>query len=156
MGRKFGRMAVELGQSRRTAVNRGALAIVGPVRDEIRRATGGDMRLSGVGKSGARVGVRFNQTVDTEAVIRATGPLQLIERDTKAHQIAPKTRGRGAKRAQRKGAVQLADGSYRRSVRHPGTKGQHPFETGVARGRAKAVRELRDVTTSAVRKGMRA
>ena len=45
-------------------------------------------RLRGVGKRGAKLGVRYNLTQQREAVAQslvfATGPFQLIERDTKA------------------------------------------------------------------------
>lgn len=151
MGRKFSAMGRELSQSRRTAVTRGAQAIVNPVRDEIRRVTR-DNRLSGVGKSGARVGARYDVRGQDEALVRATGPLHLVERDTKAHEIQPKARRRKSGRT----GVRLADGSVRRSVRHPGTKGQRPFEKGIEKGRPKAVRELRGVTTNAVVRGFRA
>ena len=56
---------------------------------EIRRATGGDLRMSGVGRSrgkpgNAKVGVRYDSDKSGEiptTKIKATGPLHLLERD---------------------------------------------------------------------------
>jgi hypothetical protein len=91
-------------------------------------------RMRGVGASGAAVGVR-STTVGLRrptALIRATGPVHLLERDTRTHTISPR----------RAKALLTPDGP-RASVRHPGTRGQHPFEKGIAEGLllAKAVVE---------------
>lgn len=151
MSRKLDRMSSELQRARSAAVRSAGLAVVGSVRQEIQRASG-DGRLSGVGRSGARVGARMDQRGEDTAVVKATGPVQLIERDTKPHVIGPKAkRGRSGR-----GGIRLRDGSVRRTVQHPGTKGKHPFEHGVEKARPQAVEEMRTATTSAVRRGMRA
>lgn len=83
-------------------------------------------RLRGVGKRGGKLGVRYkivNRGPEAESFIKATGPFQLIERDTKAHGI-PRDRTRGRTRY----AV-FGDGVYSH-VDHPGTQGKHPFERG--------------------------
>lgn len=154
MSRKLDRAASELARSKRTAVRNAALVTTNAVRDEIRRVAPSG-KLRGVGKNGTRVGARFDQPSEDTAIVRATGPLHLVERDTKAHEIRPKSKGRGAKRTQRKGAIRLADGSFVAVVQHPGTKGQRPFEKGIDKGRPKAIKEMRDVTTKAVRRGIR-
>lgn len=84
---------------------------------------GGVTRLRGVGKSGARIGVRYDQR-NKDVEVRMTGPAHLIERDTKPHPIGPR----------KKKALTLAGGQVRSFVGdHPGTKGKHPFEKGVNR-----------------------
>lgn len=106
-------------------------------------------RLSGVGKSGANIGVTFNvktfQGTPT-ALIRATGPFHLIERDTAPHTI-PRTEGSRRTRTS-SGRLSVKREATGRStsgrkallingdwvtgpVKHPGTKGKHPFERGV-------------------------
>lgn len=57
----------------------------------IQPATGGDMRLSGVGRRGARVGVRY-RIADGKAYVTATGPLHLLEGGTQAHDVEPRRR----------------------------------------------------------------
>ncbi len=97
------------------AVKRGSLDIKRAVEHELRRAVGADMRMSGVGN--AKLGVRFDLkgTRNPTSLIRAVGPWQLIERDTKPRTIfvragrTARTRGRGsgaANRAARRQDVQ--------------------------------------------------
>lgn len=88
-------------------------------------------RLSGVGKSGARVGVRYQRMGRDAFLVKMTGPAHLIERDTDPHTIGPK-RSRQRKAKGRRTAVAL-NGEFRAVVRHPGTRGQHPWEKGVKR-----------------------
>lgn len=148
LGRKFDRMGSEVHRAVPSAVRAGALALTTAVRAEIQRATG-DGRLSGVGRNGARVGARFDQRGPNQAVVKATGPLHLIERDTKPRTIQPKKR-RGAK------ALRLADGSFVASAQHPGTKGKHPFAKGIQKGRPAAERAVRNPVSLALKKGMKA
>lgn len=107
-------------------------------------------RLRHVGKKGSKVGVTSRITESSleqaRAVVQATGQLQIIEKDTKAHTI-PRTR---TQRRTRTSSGRLsktrADGGKDISgrkwlvingtlvlgpVNHPGTKGKHPFERGV-------------------------
>lgn len=83
-------------------------------------------KLRGVGKKGAKVGVRYDLAGKT-ALVRATGPFQLIENATKAHRI-PRTRGTRA----RKRYVVIPGVGVRAWANHPGTKGKHPWAKGVA------------------------
>jgi len=105
------------------------------IRAQIRRDTGGDSRMSGVGKRGAKVGAGFKLLSDTRnptAIIRATGPMHLLERPTAPHAITPrglarKKRGTGF----RKGARALTIGAdLRAGAWHPGTRGKRTFERG--------------------------
>lgn len=88
-------------------------------------------------------------------MVKATGPMHLIERDTRPHLIVPKSTGRGANRKRRSGAIRLADGSFRGAVRHPGTKGQHPFEKGIDDARPKVLKAMADPISDAVKRGLR-
>lgn len=91
------------------------------VKTSVVAAMGGVTRLRGVGRKGARIGVRYDAKSDS-ATVRATGPFHLLERDTAAHPIGPK-RGK---------ALHLANGNIvARVAEHPGTHGKHPFERGV-------------------------
>jgi hypothetical protein len=57
--------------------------------------------------------------------VNASGPYQLIERDT-----APHTEPRARRRGKRK-TLLIPGIGYRRTVHHPGTHGKHPFKTGI-------------------------
>lgn len=124
----------------------------------ISRHSGGDMKLSGVGPRGAKVGVRYDikhgGLAGASAVIRATGPLQLIDGDTSAHRVTSKylkgTRAsrsafgphvpNGARKGRggRQGPVQRAviklggDIGHRYSAHHPGTAGKDTWKKGRA------------------------
>lgn len=106
---------------------------------EIRRASGGDMRLSKVGAKGAAVGVRTSKTkTDTKetVLLQASGPMQLLESKIKPHIITSKKyggprAGRGERVAagtarlrqrstQRREAVIRTPYGPRAYVRHPG------------------------------------
>lgn len=132
-------------------VQRAALAVTKSIRAEIRTATGGDGRLSGVGRRGAKVGARYDVRgrVNPTALITAIGPLHLIDRDTDPHPIVPRGR-RVSKRWQNavaKGkadpsrpvylsgarALKFSNGNLRPYAFHPGTRGKHVWGRGVAK-----------------------
>lgn len=133
-----------------------ARAYTNAIRSEISGVTTGG-RLRGVGKRGARVGVKYDVQSSGErptAFVQATGPLQLIERDTAEHQI-PRVAGsrrlrtaagrlshkrEGTGRNLNGAKVLKIQGEYRTGpITHPGTKGKHPFERGVAKAEVTAV-----------------
>lgn len=122
----------DLQAAQRRGVAKGALHVTRGMRDEVRAATG-DMKLSGVGKRGARVGAKYTVkgTTNPTAVVKATGPAQLLEHDTKPHTIAPRRR-RGQSKAR---ALRLADGRFVASVQHPGTRAKKPYEKGFLKTR---------------------
>lgn len=148
--RKMDRTAVELARADRVAVERAAFTMKQYTLASLRRAAPSG-RLRGVGKKGARLGVRYDVKGQRNpvALVRATGPWQFIENDTKAHQI-PKARGR---RARKRYAV-TPYGVFAR-VNHPGTKGKHPWRLGVAAGTPRAEREVRSSVTGALARGLR-
>lgn len=108
-------------------------------------------RLSGVGKRGAAVGVRYKVHPETKtARVFMTGPAQLIERDTKAHRIPRENRRRNKKRP-----IVIPGVGPRRSANHPGTRGQHPWEKGVTAGLQRADDVAATVYFGAARKVFR-
>ncbi len=97
-------------------------------------------RLRNVGK-GARLGVRvvtLGTGMRTIGIVKASGPWQIIEYDTRPHPI-PRLKGsRGKKYGPAFGGQGKAiafNGIVRRTVWHPGTKGQYPFHKGAALAR---------------------
>lgn len=115
------------------------------IGDQVRSAVPSG-RLN-VGKNGARVSVYSRQFKVGAHLVAARGPLHIVERPTKAHNIprakgdvrAHTTRGKKRKKAStvRKtqrtllsfGPNQVAVGP----VKHPGTRGKRPWERGVKR-----------------------
>ena len=103
--------------------------------------------------AGAKWGVRYDVKGfnNPTALVRVLGPFHLVDRDTRSHRIYRKTtraKGRGSSRANRQarlneafggtgaytgGALKLGDGSFRRVVDHPGTKGKGIFDAAKAK-----------------------
>ncbi len=104
-----------------------AKTVTSAIRASIDRAAPGG-RMRGVGKRGARVGARYDVTGPQTAFVKATGPLHLLERDTKEH-VIPKERARG--RRQGRPVLKIGDRFVTGPIAHPGTKGKHPFEKAV-------------------------
>jgi len=130
-------VAKAIPEAERRGVTRAALHTTQVIRAEIRRVTG-DMRLSGVGATGAKVGARYDLKrgrASATAEVKATGPLHLIERDTSAHVIWPKgrtysrTRRGGIRRRGTKTALTIGS-NLRAYADHRGTTGQYPFRKG--------------------------
>jgi hypothetical protein len=133
VARMASRLPEELQKAQVKGVGKAALTVTRGIRGEIRSASGGDNRLSGVGKRGARVGAKYDVkgTVNPSALIVATGPMQLLEHPTRPHGIQPRTRGK-------KKALKFRDGTFARSASHPGTKPSRPFEKGYMKTRAES------------------
>jgi len=148
---------------------------------EIRRDTGGDMRLTGANRAkgrpgNARVGVRTNTKglgARTTGFIGATGPLQLVNNDTAGHVITSAYL-RGAGRRARAGRSQVAGPGlvgtllkgdrravlripgvpgFRSSARHPGTKGKNTWQRGAVASRPVIRKQMRQKTFDSVRAG---
>lgn len=90
-------------------------------------ASGGDLRLSGVGKKGARIGARYKAATagyNAAALLHAYGPAHFVERDTSPH-------GLGA-RGDEVTLMVLPDGGVRTGPWvGGGSQGKHPFAKGV-------------------------
>lgn len=122
---KTARMGNELRLLERNMVLVAAQAVKTSVQAQMQAAGVENGKLRGVGKRGAKVGVRYDVLGD-KALVRATGPFHLLERDTKEHRI-PKVRGARA----RKRVVVIPGVGVRAWANHPGTKGKHPWAKGV-------------------------
>lgn len=123
---KTTKMAGELQSLEHGTVQIAALAVKTSVLAQMQVAGVTNGKLRGVGKKGAKIGVRYDFTGRDTALVRATGPFHLLERDTKAHRI-PKVRGSRA----RKGVVVIPGVGVRAFAQSRGTKGKHPWEKGV-------------------------
>lgn len=138
----------------RSAVSEAGLLAKRIQIDELRKATGGDLRMSGVGSEpGAKVSARYDVLSGGKGVVvKARGPVHLLERPSKPHTIIPKqvgrgARGRGAKRANKQALYNALFGSQyagvkplktpygpRFRVNHPGVKNpRKPWERGFKR-----------------------
>lgn len=129
----------ELQKAQRRGVQKAALLVTREIRVQIRAASGGDNRLSGVGRRGARVGAKYDVrgTVNPTALIRATGPLHFLEHPTGPHRIDTVRGRKDTKRRGRAKALRLANGRFFASVMHPGTTPSRPFYKGYIKTRDK-------------------
>lgn len=144
---KTERMVGELGKLEAATVTVAALAVKTSVLAQLQAAGVDNGRLRGVGKKGAPVGVSVAVTGHT-AIVAATGKaFVLIESDTKAHRI-PRERG---PRARRRYAV-IPGVGVRAFANHPGTKGKHPWEKGVAAAIPLAAKAQQVALTQALEK----
>lgn len=161
-----------IGTGSKATVSTAALAAKRIHERDIERVAGSDMALSGVNaakgrKGNTKVGVRFTLEGNAntpEAFIKATGPLQLVERNTSGHVI----RSAYSKGKSRKGFVgptragQFSGGSnavinipgigFRRSARHPGTTGQHPWRKGTVKAAPVIRKAMAGRTASIIKK----
>lgn len=145
LSRKLSQLAVEMQDLPLAMVKEASQATKAAVKGRA------PARLSGRGKRGAKLDVRYNvgnYGGEAKSLVFATGPFHLIERDTKPHRIpalkGQKTRQNRAVRATKGRTFGPAFGGVktggkpivfgdkvRNQVWHPGTKGQHPWEHGV-------------------------
>lgn len=86
------------------------------------------------------VGFDIKGTTNPTALVKFRGPVHLVNNPTKAHEITPRGRRRGAKRA-----LATPHGVFAR-VQHPGTRGKRFFESGRPKVR-KAASEVFERTT---------
>jgi hypothetical protein len=128
--KKMRQTADALREAKRDAVKAAALSATTIIRAEIKQAAPSG-RLT---PRQVRVGAGY-QVYGTDAApyaeIRPRGPIGLIEGDIKAHDIRPRSR-RKPKAGSKRTALAIG-GNFRAVVRHPGTKGKHPWEKGVGR-----------------------
>lgn len=161
-----------IGAGSKATVSTAALSAKRIHEREIARVAGADMALSGVGtargkKGNTKVGVRFTLEGNAntpQAFIKATGPLHIVERNTAGHVI----RSAYSKGKRRKGfvgpasagqftggrnaAVNIPGVGFRRSARHPGTTGQHPWRKGATKAAPVIRKTMSSRTASIVKK----
>ena len=142
LAHKLGRLAGEYSDFPKSATREAALVIKESVMSRA------PSRLRGVGRSGARLSVRFNVSgsgSDALARISAEGPFQLIEADTHAHVIPKQRRGR-------RRVIVIPGVGPRAVAHHPGTHGKHPWEKGVTEARPLVTRLYETRATLALRR----
>lgn len=174
MPRAFDRMTTsvartvpELKTAQGRGVQKAALETKNLINTEIRKVTG-DMRMSGVGKRGAKVGARYDIKGSTNptALVTAIGPIHLIERSVSPHLILPRAslvalggkrvrRGRRAASGRRlrggRAALAFGGGVYA-NAEHPGVRrSSGPF----ARGAAKAAKVTPKLFQDEIDRGLR-
>lgn len=116
----------------REGVREAAIAGKAIFEAELVGAVGG-RRLSGVGRSGAKLGARFTNPTSTSnptAIVMYTGPAHLANSGTRPHEIGPRGRRRGKSGRRLKGGQGMVfpDGGVRSEpVQHPGTAGKNFF-----------------------------
>lgn len=169
--RKVTGMVNAVERDRRAIVRSGAETAAERQRRVMQQDSGGDMQLSGVGRrrgraGNARIGVRVRNLGDL-AEVTATGPLPLIDRDVPGHVIRS-SYVRGAYRSSRAGGqrtgqifgpaaptirgdrravLNIPGVGFRRSARHPGTRGKDTWSRGLRVGLPAADVEIAKETT---------
>ena len=135
---KFTRLAATMQNFEKETLNEGAFAMKKAIQAQYRRAVPGG-RLTNVGKRGARVGVRYN-LYPHSAKVFAYGPAHLVENDVRPHRIPRQTIGRGRRKRANTKPIFIPGVGVRAYAMHPGTRGKHPWATGVRIGVPKAQR----------------
>lgn len=113
----------------RVGVEKACLAGKNVMLSAMVAALGGN-RLSGVGKKGAKVGVRYTVRgyQNPVGIIQYTGPVHLANSGTRPHQILPRSRQTTAKGNRRRGSAKALSPAGNpwaaASADHPGTKGK--------------------------------
>jgi hypothetical protein len=141
---KLGRLGDELREVPKAATGAAALH----VKKNVQALA--PARLSGVGKRGVKIGVKYTIVGVGDSVkarVHAFGPFQLIERDTRAH-VVPRA---GKKRRKRLRVAVVPGYGPRTGIRHPGTKGKHQWAKGVAAARPQIRDTFRDEARSKMR-----
>lgn len=123
----------EITRANRVGVEKACLAGKNVMLATMTAALGGN-RLSGVGKKGAKVGVRYHVRgyMNPVGIIQYTGPAHLANSGTRPHQILPRSRQTTAKGNRRRGSAKALSPAGNpwaaASADHPGTKGKKFFE----------------------------
>ncbi len=127
---KLGAVVVGVKVAQKTFVRQGAAVVTTSVFASMAATGVGSHRLRNVGKGGARLGVKsaFPDIGGSPgATIKATGPWGIIENNTPAHEIQP--------RSEDVLALRFPDGGFAAYANHPGTKGKHTWAKGAAAAR---------------------
>lgn len=112
------------------------------------RRDSGDMRLSGVGRNGARVNARFDVKSD-RVEFKATGPLHFLANPMSPHRIEPKKRGRS-----RRKALAIPGVGIRAWASHPGTPGKDTWGKATPDARKAVSEEFHDRQVNIIKKAL--
>lgn len=172
---KFDQLSREVEKRQRLAERAAAVPINRAVTRNLRAATGGDMRLSGMGRKARPMRVA-TRSVTSGTLVKVNGPAQLVENDVDKHYVVSKyaegaarisaTTGRRLRATRRSRVASVAFGAGaagggRRAVLNLGggrylrwtvaySKGRHPWRDGVRASRSKAVQAMRAEEAKAV------
>jgi hypothetical protein len=153
---KMRRLSTDIHGADQAIVNRAAFIVKKSVQAQLAVAMPSG-RLRGVGKKGARVGVRYT-LYPHSAKVFMFGPAQLIERDTRPHRIPREFQGRTRRdgtRRKRTKPIAIPNVGVRQWAMHPGTKGKHPWAKGVVAARVPAQRVAAEHYFATVRRALR-
>lgn len=160
---QINRLAAAYERTPRNVVAASARVYGDTIRRDINAVTNGG-KLRNVGKRGSRVGVVVKLGV-TSATVHATGPLQIIERNTQRHTIprtalTRRTRTKTGRLSRKRELTGRSSAGRRRlfinghwvtgPVTHPGTHGKHPFERGALEATDPAARAAQAVVVTAI------
>lgn len=112
----------------------------------IRRDSGGDSRLSGVGRNGARVNARFDMTA-RGVEFKATGPLHFVANPMSPHKITPKKRSRAK-------VLAIPGIGVRASAMHPGTRGKDTWNKATPKARKAVADEFHQRQVNIIKKAL--
>ena len=114
LARNMVRRAQNLERSNRVATRKAGQHVREAIEVEARRATGGDMRLSGLRNRAIAVRMKIGTTPDS-AELKASGAWPLIENPIRAHRI-PRSRAR------RRKVLRIPGIGWRAYANHPGVR----------------------------------
>jgi len=185
IGARIGRLAQTVEKGSFDTLSRAADKGKSEQMKVIRQHSGGDYRMSGVGRAkgragNARVGANYRVTkTKMEAFIKATGPLHLLENDTRGRVIRSAyqtgkyrraSRGSGGAmmsqfigpalpgstfRGGRRAVLNIPGVGFRRSARHRGTRGKQTWTLGRKKAEPVIAKTMSGRTTSVIIQGMK-
>lgn len=184
LAKRINKLQVAVEKGRVDAVKRSAEKAKAAQLAVMRSDSGGDLKLSGVNKRKGRAGgatLNVNYRVRSSgmtatALIKATGPLQIIDGDTSGHVVrsayGSNTRGtvgrrRGSSRGfigpviggqfsgGRKAVLNIPGVGFRRTARHPGTKGKDTWKRGRKDAEPKVATEMKSSVSKTIAQGMK-
>jgi hypothetical protein len=170
---RLGKLSTAIEKGQADTVRAAALKAKNAQLDVMRPHSGGDLRLSGVNRAKGRqgntkIGARFDIKSSgrkVRAEVKATGPVQLIANDTAGRVIrSAYAKGRSRKgfvgptaggqfRGDRRAVLNIPGIGFRRSVRHPGTRGKDTWRKGRKGAEPKVTRVMRQETANIVKRG---
>ena len=143
---RFVKLATSVKRGRRDTLRDMGMAAKKAQVQQIRVDTG-DMRLSGVGRRGARVGARFDSESDSRVKVFATGPLHFVAHPMSPHRI-PKQRRRGRRRY-----VVIPGVGVRAWAQHPGTRGKDTWNRGAKKARPDVTKAAESRLANVIKRG---
>ena len=173
------KLSTSIESGRKDTVKSAALTAKNAHLAVMRPDSGGDLRLSGVNKAKGRPGnakIGARDDIETRggksrATIKATGPLHILANDAGGRVIRSayakgKYRKGGKGQSQfigptvggqfkgdRRAVLNIPGIGYRRSARHPGTRGKDTWRRGMKSARPKVTRVMRSETANIIKRG---